>query len=209
MKSELLKAHAIFYRNPAGDHYPEIRPMQAAFAGIARVLFDAGILTVELLKNELGLLVLESAISGGWWHAPIDTREEIFPGHYGHREEWNQLCEQWHGMFAAETAEWHSRLLEREAIETPTEKREEPIVATHQNLSSSPTVLKETYIGEFPDVMILDICWAARQRYREWVRWIGGDLKAGCKPDRAFRAILTSGKRPLEYRPEPRPKGWK
>jgi hypothetical protein len=92
--------------------------MQAAFGGIARILFEAGILTLELLNNELRLLVLESAISGGWWYAPIDTREEIFPGYQGHREEWDELCEQWHGLFAAETAEWHSKLLEKRAADT-------------------------------------------------------------------------------------------
>ncbi|MGD0499332.1 MAG: hypothetical protein ABSC23_12945 [Bryobacteraceae bacterium] len=59
-------------------------------------------------------------------------------------------------------------------------------------------------------IVVLDMCWAARQRYREWMRWLGGTLKDDTKPDRAFRAVLTSGKRPEEYRPgESRPKGWK
>jgi len=30
--------------------------------------------------------------------------------------------------------------------------------------------LKDAYLRSFPDIMILDICWAARQRYREWTR---------------------------------------
>lgn len=71
--------------------------------------------------------------------------------------------------------------------------------------------LSDAYFDGFPEkVLVLDMCWAAKQRYREWMRWLGGTLKAGSKPDRAFRAVLTSGKRPKEYRlGEARPKGWK
>lgn len=65
------------------------------------------------------------------------------------------------------------------------------------------------YQNAFPEAFILDICWAAKQHYREWTRWIGGQLKNGSKPDRAFRSVLTSGKRPEEYRPEHRTKNWK
>jgi hypothetical protein len=77
------------------------------------------------------------------------------------------------------------------------------------NLAPQPRSLWASYRKAFPEVMILDVCWAAKQRYREWMRWIGGTLKDGSKPDRCFRAILVSGKRPQEYRKEPRPKNWK
>jgi hypothetical protein len=75
----------------------------------------------------------------------------------------------------------------------------------------SPAALRDAYLASFPGekIKILDICWASRQRYREWTRWTGGKLKNGSKPDVVFRAILKSGKRPEEYRPETRPKGWK
>jgi len=69
--------------------------------------------------------------------------------------------------------------------------------------------LFNAYRRQFPDVVILDICWGAKQRYREWVRWISGEVKDGSKPDRCFRAVLSGGKRPEEYRSELRPKGWK
>jgi hypothetical protein len=71
--------------------------------------------------------------------------------------------------------------------------------------------LSNSYFGSFPEkILVLDMCWAAKQRYREWMRWIGGRLKDGSKPDRAFRAVLTSGLRPEEYRPgSTRPKAWK
>jgi hypothetical protein len=69
--------------------------------------------------------------------------------------------------------------------------------------------LRDSYLDGFIEkIVILDICWAAEQRYREWRRWINGGHKKGSKADRAFRAILTSGKRPKEYRPEPRPPKW-
>ena len=71
--------------------------------------------------------------------------------------------------------------------------------------------LKESYFSTFPEkVMVLDMCWAARQHYREWMRWFRGELKDGSKADRAFRAVLLSGKRPEQYRTDAsRPKSWK
>jgi hypothetical protein len=70
--------------------------------------------------------------------------------------------------------------------------------------------LHDSYLSRFPGkIYILDICWAARQRHREWRRWLNGKLKDGCKPDKDFRAILESNKRPEEHRKEPRPKEWK
>jgi hypothetical protein len=66
------------------------------------------------------------------------------------------------------------------------------------------------YLALFAEKIVgLDMCWAAKQRYREWKRWIGGELQSGSKPDRTFRAILNGKKRPEEYRTDPRPKGWK
>ena len=69
--------------------------------------------------------------------------------------------------------------------------------------------LRDLYQEEFPDVIILDICWAATQHYSEWKRWLRNAVKDGSAPDRAFRAILTSGKFPREYRKQRRPSGWK
>jgi hypothetical protein len=69
--------------------------------------------------------------------------------------------------------------------------------------------LKKSYLEAFRPVMLLDICWAARQHYSEWKRWLRYAVKDDSAPDRAFRSILTSGKSPSEYRKEPRPDGWK
>jgi len=72
-----------------------------------------------------------------------------------------------------------------------------------------PRELRDQYLAQFPEkVKILDICWAAGEHYREWKRWINEELKTGSKPDRGFRAILSSGKRPIEYRTKKRPDGW-
>jgi hypothetical protein len=81
---------------------------------------------------------------------------------------------------------------------------------TDESRKAERSALRDQYFASFPEkIMILDVCWVAKQRYREWTRWIGGELKDRSKPDRAFRAVLTSGKRPEDYRPEPRPKRWK
>src|ERR1035438_8269143 len=56
---------------------------------------------------------------------------------------------------------------------------------------------------------IMDICWAAEQHYREWTRWLKGELKDGSKPDRAFRHVLTSNRDAREIRKVTRPKNWK
>jgi len=69
--------------------------------------------------------------------------------------------------------------------------------------------LFENYAAQFPEkIVILDICWAAKQRYREWKRWLSGQLKDTSKANKAFHALLTSRQRPTEYRTEPRQKKW-
>src|ERR1022692_426436 len=86
----------------------------------------------------------------------------------------------------------------------------ENVTDSRELLKAERERLRDSYLNGFVEkVYILDVCWAVKQRYREWTRWIGGYLKDKSKPARAFRAILESGKRPEEYRPEPRPKGWK
>jgi hypothetical protein len=72
--------------------------------------------------------------------------------------------------------------------------------------------LRDEYFAHFPDerIVIRDLCWAAGQHYREWIRWLGNDPKTkdGYAADLAFRGLLTSMKRPQEYKAKPRPAGW-
>jgi hypothetical protein len=70
-------------------------------------------------------------------------------------------------------------------------------------------MLRDTYVALYPDVLILDICWAAGQHYSEWKRWLRNAVKDGSAPDRAFREVLEGSKLPREYKNKPRPKGWK
>jgi hypothetical protein len=87
--------------------------MQLAFYGIAQVLFDAGLLTPELLQGELRLLVLESAVAAGWWWpADGEQRTEVLPGQLGHYSTWQELGSERPQLFEAETAEWTARMLE-------------------------------------------------------------------------------------------------
>lgn len=82
----------------------------------------------------------------------------------------------------------------------------------------SRKAMSDRYFAAFPEkISVLDVCWAAKQPYREWRRWINAELnenrdairiKDGSKPDRAFRAILQSRKRPEAHRKEPRPPKW-
>lgn len=81
--------------------------------------------------------------------------------------------------------------------------------------ASKPTSrkqLRDEYFAHFPDerIVIRDLCWAAGQHYREWIRWLGNDPKTkdGSAADLAFRGLLTSMKRPQEYKAKPRPEGW-
>jgi hypothetical protein len=74
---------------------------------------------------------------------------------------------------------------------------------------SDRKVLRTFYFQHFPEAKVLDVCWAAGQHYTEWKRWLRYAVKAGSAPDRAFRAVLTSGKAPQQYRKQCRPNGWR
>ena len=70
--------------------------------------------------------------------------------------------------------------------------------------------LRDAYFATFQDekIKILDICWAVGQHYREWKRWLAGGLKDGSTADLAFRRILSSNRRPIEFNSKPRRPGW-
>lgn len=73
-----------------------------------------------------------------------------------------------------------------------------------------PKSLRKAYLDSFAEkIKILDICWASGQHYSEWKRWLRGAIKNGSTADLAFRAVLLSGKKPSEYRKQPRPSKWK
>jgi hypothetical protein len=101
----------------------------------------------------------------------------------------------------------YCHVLEVKALQEPPALQE--LQSVTRPTDPSRKDLRDQYFRMFPEkIIILDLCWAAKERYREWKRWIAGKVKDGSKPDRAFRGILTSGKRPSEYRAEIRPINW-
>lgn len=111
-------------------------------------------------------------------------------------------------------------VLESQALETEHRITLKQIsLAPPQAIAAKPTLrvtpkdrkgLRDSYFAQFPEkIKIRDVCWAAKQHYREWTRWLAGELKDTSTAARAFHAILTSGKRPEEYRKEVRPPKWK
>ena len=52
IKAQLLRADATYWRSPDAAS-AAMDAMRQAFAGVAKVLAEAGILTEELLKNEI------------------------------------------------------------------------------------------------------------------------------------------------------------
>lgn len=96
----------------------------------------------------------------------------------------------------------------RAALKAASQPPTQTISEAAKPLSRSELV--NSYLSNFPDekIKILDICWAAGQHYREWKRWIKNQWRDGSTADLAFRKILTSGKRPLEFNKKPRPPKW-
>jgi len=98
--------------------------------------------------------------------------------------------------------------LYRTAKDHLAERAKPVVVASESQRQIERRRLSDLYFTNFPEVKLRDMCWAASQHYREWKRWLAGQLKDGSTPDLAFRRILTSGKRPPEFKKQPRPKGW-
>lgn len=120
IKAQLLRADGAFERSPDAD--PEsgaLACMRQVFDGVAQVLFEAGLLTPDLLRKELPELVWDSAIAGGWWRRASETRQDIFPEQYGHYWIWREDSREGRELFRAETREWEARLLESTGPEAP------------------------------------------------------------------------------------------
>jgi hypothetical protein len=106
IKAHLLSASAVYKRGNPSDSRRFVAPIQQAFDGIASVLFDARILTSEVLKNQLPLLLLESAIAAGWLHY-VQPLSEVSA----------EFFKAYPDVFSAEIDEWSAKLLERDAEE--------------------------------------------------------------------------------------------
>jgi hypothetical protein len=111
IKAQLLRAESAFWKSPDADS-ADLAAMKLAFDGIAKVLFAAGILTDQLLQDEIPILVWDSAIAGGWYRHASETPERIFPERLGHYHVWRDETKDWNRLFRAETAHWLAALLE-------------------------------------------------------------------------------------------------
>jgi hypothetical protein len=111
IKAQLLRADALFERWPDPES-GALEAMRQAFDGIAGVLWEAGVLTESLLRNELPEFIWDSAIAAGWWRAASETRQDIFPERIGHYWVWRDDSRDWNGLFRSETAVWEAMLLE-------------------------------------------------------------------------------------------------
>ena len=107
----MLRADSAFWTSPEADG-SDITAIKMAFNGVAKVLYKAGILSEQLLQNDIPILVWDSAIAGGWYRFASETSETIFPERLGHYWVWRAEGRDWNGMFRAETANWLAELLD-------------------------------------------------------------------------------------------------
>ena len=76
ISAQLLIADATFWKSPDTDSADPIS-MKLAFDGVAKVLFDAGILTEPILSGEIPVLAWDAAIAGGWYRFASETQTKF------------------------------------------------------------------------------------------------------------------------------------
>jgi hypothetical protein len=118
IKAQLLRADGTFERSQDPDS-AALSSMRQAFDAIANVLFEARILTADLLRKDIPQLIWDSAIAGGWWRLASETRQDIFPEQLGRYWVWRDDSRDWKGLFRAEAGEWEARLLEAPSRQEP------------------------------------------------------------------------------------------
>jgi hypothetical protein len=112
------------------------------------------------------------------------------------------------GEIRSEIAHWQNEGFKRILPKAKEDPNKPADAVPHQTAPSRKMLVDAYFAMAGEKIKKVDMCWAAGQRYREFKRWISGESKDGSKPDIAFRAILTSGKRPAAYRKEARPSKW-
>lgn len=129
IKALLLKAHATILRTSSQILTQRlsnpIQTMARAFNEIAKVLFDADLLTTELLEKQLPMLLAAAAATGGWLAREVRYSDEeevpfqFFPG-YVRPIYPDLLHDVRYKVCQAEIAKWRGKLLEREVEQTRT-----------------------------------------------------------------------------------------
>lgn len=131
VKAQLHRADSAFWKSPDADS-ADLAAMKLAFDGIAKVLFEAEILTYQLLHNEIPILVWDSAIAAGWYRFASEDSQRIFPERFGHYFVWRDENRDWQGLFRAEAAHWRAMLIEQSARaseRTDAQRPAEPLAA--------------------------------------------------------------------------------
>jgi hypothetical protein len=112
IKAQLLRADSLFWSSPERQG-GELSAMKLAFDGVAKVLFDADILTRKNLHEEIPILVWDTAIAGGWYRLASEIPKKIFPERLGHYYVWRDDTKDWNALFRAETGKWLAELLDK------------------------------------------------------------------------------------------------
>ena len=111
IKAQLWRADSEFWKAPDAPS-ADTAAMRLAFDGVANVLFSAGILTEDLLRDQIPLFVWDSAIAAGWWRLASETPQDMFREQLGHYWVWREEGKDWQGLFRSETGQWRAQLLE-------------------------------------------------------------------------------------------------
>jgi hypothetical protein len=114
IKAQLLRADATFWQSSDVES-AHLTAMKLAVGGIANILFEAGILSPQLLQTDIQILVWDAAVAGGWYRFASQTPANIFPDRIGHYYVWRDETTDWNGLFRAATAEWLGKLLDAPA----------------------------------------------------------------------------------------------
>jgi hypothetical protein len=150
IKSQFLKADALFWKSPDDPATLE-GCMQRAFAGVAEVLWDAGIVSESLLENEIPALVWDTAVAAGWWRYASETLTDISAQKVGHYWVWWDDSRDWQGVFRGVTAECLARLLDAQSQSartglTPADRKPRPAQGTAlDNDRINRWMLEESY----------------------------------------------------------------
>ncbi len=216
----LLKAHGEFWKSP---EYPSATAdcMRQAFDGIARVLFDDGLLSETILLNDVADLVWDSAIAGGWWHLASETQIDIFPHKKSHYWVWFDETRDWPTLFRGAMAEWAAKLLEIEAPDTENgaELPRAGILASNSvpetlsitegqgsenaQPSDSPEERLQRFVQKHPGTTYADIKFSASVHTPEFQGWRHEKLNPKSVMFARIEEVL-SGVKPLKKKPRKR-----
>jgi hypothetical protein len=117
IKAQLWRADSEFWKSPDAPS-ADTTVMRLAFDGVASVLFSAGILTEQLLRDQIPLFVWDSAIAAGWWRLASEAPHDMFREQLGHYWVWREEGKDWQGLFRSEIGKWRAQLLEHPPLPT-------------------------------------------------------------------------------------------